>query len=125
MEQKKSETARVSFYSAIFYYAQMDTVTATLRVRAEGADTRPTRERLEHAAQCLRVRGFDVLHVGRFGVMVRALPEAFQSEFHVHVRPNERFVASVKASTPRLHELVDSLEVAPPAQPFSGSAANG
>ena len=98
-------------------------LTATLRVRADTANGRPTRGRVETAAGCLRKRGFDVLHLGRFGVTVRALPETFASEFHVDLVRDRAFVADVKPRTAMLAELVDAIEVAPPAESFEKPAA--
>jgi hypothetical protein len=78
---------------------------------------------VETAAGCLRKSGFDVLHLGRFGITVRALPETFANEFHVHLASDRAFVSDVKPRTAMLAELVDAIEVAPPAESLKNPAA--
>jgi hypothetical protein len=97
-------------------------VVATVRVRTDTENGRPSRGRVETAAGCLRNLGFDVLHLGRFGVTVRASPETFAHEFHINLKRDHAFVADIKPRTAVLAKLIDAIEVTPPAEYF-GSAA--
>ena len=103
----------------------MDTFTATLRVRPEGENSaRPTRDRVQEAAEALRQRGFDVFHLGRFGVSVRGESPLFEREFGVHLLKDRATVAELELHNSTLAGLVDLLEVAPPAQLFGRKTAN-
>jgi hypothetical protein len=88
---------------------------ATLIIRPETLNEPPSRGRVEKAATCLRNRGFDIVHLGRFGIMVRALPETYASEFDVDLMRDRAFSSDVKPRTPLLAKLVEAIEVAPPA----------
>ena len=94
-------------------------IVATVKVRPDVANSdRPTRSRVQEAADCLRGRGFDVLHVGRFGVSVRADAPLFERELGVRLVASQTLVTAVQAREPNLARLVEGIEVAPPAEHF-------
>jgi hypothetical protein len=97
-------------------------VIATVRVRADTENGRPSRGRVETAAGCLRNHGFDVLHLGRFGVTVRAPSETFANEFQIDLKRDRAFVADIKPRTAMLATLIDAIEVTPPLQYFDNPA---
>lgn len=97
-----------------------DEVVATVTVRADApSSVRPSRARVEEAAAYLRGRGFDVLHIGRFGVSVRGRIPLFERELGVRLVPPKTVFAAVQAREPNLARLLDRVEFAPPAENFS------
>lgn len=95
-------------------------MTATLKVRPESADdSKPSRSRVEEAAEQLRAQGFEVLHVGRFGVSVRAARPIYKSILGVQLDTGKPLVSQVKASEPKLATLVESIEYAPAADLYT------
>jgi hypothetical protein len=86
-------------------------VRATLRVRATSSDpsARPDKDRLQQAASALSREGFDVLHVGRFGVTVSSDTENFSRVFGVEV--NNASLAPVSPQSEDLRELLDGMQL--------------
>jgi hypothetical protein len=88
-------------------------ISATVRVRpVSKEEEKPDRKRLERAASLLEQHGFDVLRIGRFGVSVRGDHTVFSRVLGVDVQIKKSSAAPVGASDPRLHDLVDRVEVA-------------
>jgi hypothetical protein len=81
---------------------------ATLRVSPEKHGERPTKDRLERTAAELRGSGFDVLRVGRIGVVVSADDERFTKV--LGVKPGAAPVQAVKPGASELGDLVDQVE---------------
>jgi hypothetical protein len=81
---------------------------ATLRVSPEKQGERPTKDRLERTAAELRGSGFDVLRVGRIGVVVSAEDEKFTKV--LGVKPGASPVQAVTPSASELGDLVDQVE---------------
>lgn len=103
----------------------VDKVTATVRVRSDDeANQRPTRVRMEEAADYLRKLGFDVLRVGRFGLSVQAFRSVLERELGVQLGPDDVLVSEVNPPKAELAKLIDLVEIAPPAEHFAPSAAN-
>jgi len=84
---------------------------ATLHVRPEGDDpkARPAKDRVQKAASALSKEGFDVLHVGRFGVSVSSDQEKFARVLGVDVKAGK--VVQVAPQHEELKDLVDILQV--------------
>jgi hypothetical protein len=82
-----------------------------LRVRAASSDPsgRPERDRLQRAASVLSKEGFDVLHVGRFGVSVSSDPEKFSRVFGVKLSGGE--VLRVPPEHEELMDLIDTIQI--------------
>lgn len=83
-------------------------VRATLRVSPESPGERPSPDRLEKAAADLRETGFQVLRIGRRGVVVSADPERFSEV--LGVKPAAASVQAIQPSASRLGTLVDLAE---------------
>lgn len=95
-------------------------IVATVRVRSDvPGSPRPSTARLEAAAAALSSRGFIVVHVGRFGVSVRAAASLFERALGSRPVASQSLVAQVCPPDPGLAQLIDGLEVAPPAEPFA------
>jgi hypothetical protein len=92
-------------------------ITASLRVRSDGT-SRASRADMEAAAGALRAIGFEVLHLGRFSLVVRADTQDFERQFKVSLEPGTAFSCRVTAESPDLAPLIDHLEIVPPAQPL-------
>ena len=84
---------------------------ATLRVSPEKQGQRPTRDRMERIAAELRGSGFEVLRVGRIGVVVSGEDERFTKV--LGVRPGASSVQEVRPATSELGDLVDLVEFVP------------
>lgn len=93
-------------------------IRATLRVVPDQtgfAVPRPSPQKVDEAARKLDALGFKVLHRSRFGVDVLGSPDQYRKHLNVSIPPNQRsFVAAVQDKT--LSNLVDSLEIVPPAK---------
>ena len=99
----------------------MSGLTASVRVRPDVQEaSRPTRARLNEAAEFLKALGFDVLHVGRIALSVQADEAVFEREFGVRPQAHEALVTGVRARNPKLAEFIDLVEFAPPAEHFTG-----
>jgi hypothetical protein len=97
-------------------------VTATVKVKSETTpEARPSRNRVEEVARLLRGAGFEVFHVGRFGVGVRAESPLFHSKLGVDVDAFKALVSPIKTTEPKLAALVESVEYAPPAEFYSAA----
>lgn len=91
-------------------------VRATLRASPEREGARPTRDRLEHIAAELRDTGFEVLRVGRRGVVVSGDEERFTRVLGVD--PGTSPVQTVRSSSSKLGDLVDLVEFVPEPDAF-------
>lgn len=86
-------------------------VRATLRASPGKQGARPTKDRLEHIAAELRDTGFEVLRVGRRGVVVSGDEERFTRILGVN--PGTKAVQTVRSSSSKLGDLVDLVEFVP------------
>lgn len=84
---------------------------ATVRVSPEKQGERPTRDRMEQTAAQLRGSGFEILRVGRNGVIVSGDDEQFTRI--LGVRPGASPVQEVKSGSSELADLVDLVEFVP------------
>lgn len=87
-------------------------VRGTVRVRARSEGARPSASDVSAAAEKLRIAGFEVLRVGRFGISVAADGERFERILGVRPEPGQPLVAQIAPSDAELGQLVDQLEVA-------------
>jgi hypothetical protein len=92
-------------------------VSATVRVTSDQtSEQKPNAGRLKRAAELLKKAGFDILRIGRFGVSVRGEEAAFRDVLGVIPKANKALIAPSARRVSELRELVDLVEVAPPAQ---------
>ena len=84
---------------------------ATIRVRGATGDTgtRPEPERLQRAAYVLSEEGFEILHVGRFGISVCSEMEVFCRV--LGVEPSGVSVVKLDPVSEELKELLDVMQV--------------
>jgi hypothetical protein len=91
-------------------------VRATVRASPEKQGESPTRDRMERIAAELRGSGFEVLRVGRTGVVVSGDDERYARV--LGVKPGTSPVQEVSPATSELGDLVDLVEFVPDPQLF-------
>lgn len=99
----------------------MSNLKANLRVVPEVSDKRPAESRVLEAAEQLSKLGFTVLRIGRFGVNVEAPAEKFLNVLGIHPFDSAGGSASVHPHDPKLRDLIDLIEMAPPPELYCTS----
>ena len=90
---------------------------ANVQVTSEGG-LPPSPERLAQAARVLSARGFQVLRVGRVGLLVQAEPAKFLEVLDVAVAPGA-FSVPVGKADGEIRSLIERVEWLPDPSPLS------